>query len=275
MRKYKNAKGTAYRRGKNLQLTRKVKNSKTSDQIYSKNWPKYGGSLKACFVDTDLDGFKDSVRSKYRSPAVLKGNACHVLPPIPITGPSNISASIATPITGPSGITSTIATPISGPSNISAEIIQAPISGPSNISAEIIQAPISGPSGITSTILPPTTGPSNLTALIIIPSTLTVSPFLNYSGIGGPILGVPTPSHTSFESSQPVSVLAPFTFTFTDTWSLVFGARPEYRCTFQKWSTNLPGLNNSTDPAIGSRGPWPPSGGTYTAQPIYTKVRIN
>ena len=260
MRKYKNAKGTAYRRGKNLQLTRKVKNSKTSEQIYSKNWPKYGGSLKACFVDTDLDGFKDSVRSKYRSPAVLKGNACHVLPPIPITGPSNISASIATPITGPSGITSTIATPISGPSNISAEIIQAPISGPSNISAEII-APISGP--------------SNLTALIIIPSTLTVSPFLNYSGIGGPILGVPTPSHTSFESSQPVSVLAPFTFTFTDTWSLVSGARPEYRCTFQKWSTNLPGLNNSTDPAIGSRGPWPPSGGTYTAQPIYTKVRIN
>jgi len=231
VRKYKNAKGTAYRRGKNLQLTRKVKNSKTSEQIYSKNWPKYGGSLKACFVDTDLDGFKDSVRSKYRSPAVLKGNACHVLPPIPITGPSNISASIA--------------------------------------------APISGPSGITSTILPPTTGPSNLTALIIIPSTLTVSPFLNYSGIGGPILGVPTPSHTSFESSQPVSVVAPFTFTFTDTWSLVSGAPPEYRCTFQKWSTNLPGLNNSTDIAIGSSGPWPPSGGTYTAQPIYTKVRIN
>ena len=123
MKKYTHSKGTAYRRGKNLQITRNVKNVKTAEHIYSKDWPKYGGSLKACFVDADLDGFKDSVRSKYRSPAVLKGNACHVLPPIPTTGPSNISAEIIAPISGPSGITSNIASPTTGPSGIVAETL--------------------------------------------------------------------------------------------------------------------------------------------------------
>ena len=246
MRKYKNAKGTAYRRGKNLQLTRKVKNSKTSEQIYSKNWPKYGGSLKACFVDADLDGFKDSVRSKYRSPAVLKGNACHVLPPIPITGPSNISASIATPITGPS--------------NISAEIIHAPISGPSNISAEII-APISGP--------------SNLTDLIIVPSTLNLIPWNDLTLVDRPILGVPTADRTSFLNGQTVSILTPSTFTYTQTWGTVSSPTPIFQATFSHWQTTLPLVSDTTLHVNGSIGPWPVSGATYTVKPIYTTVRIN
>lgn len=113
MRKYRNAKGTAYRRGKNLQLTRKVKNSKTSEQIYSKNWPKYGGSLKACFVDADFDGINDSVRSKYRSPALSKdGDPCHPVPdslPKPISGPTNISASVLPPVSGPTNISASVA----------------------------------------------------------------------------------------------------------------------------------------------------------------------
>ena len=246
MRKYKNAKGTAYRRGKNLQLTRKVKNSKTSEQIYSKNWPKYGGSLKACFVDADFDGVNDSVRSKYRSPAVLKGNACHVLPPIPISGPSNISAEIIAPI--------------SGPSNISAEIIQAPISGPSNISAEII-APISGP--------------SNLTALIIVPSTLNLIPWDDLTFVGGPSLGVPTADRTSFSNGQTVAILAPFTFTYTQTWGSVSDPPPIFKATFAHWQTTLPLVSDTTLHVNGSIGPWPVSGATYTAKPIYTTVQIN
>ncbi len=113
MRKYKNAKGTAYRRGKNLQLTRKVKNSKTSEQIYSKNWPKYGGSLKACFVDADFDGVNDSVRSKYRSPALSKdGDPCHPVPPKPISGPTNLTASVLPPVSGPTDISASLAPPI-------------------------------------------------------------------------------------------------------------------------------------------------------------------
>lgn len=130
MRKYRNAKGTAYRRGKNLQLTRKVKNSKTSEQTYSKNWPKYGGSLKACFVDADFDGINDSVRSKYRSPALSKdgGDPCHPVPPKPVSGPTNISASVLPPVSGPTDINAAIVVPpVSGPTNISASVAPLPI----------------------------------------------------------------------------------------------------------------------------------------------------
>ena len=141
MRRYRNGKGTAYRRGKNLQLTRKVKNSKTSEQIYSKNWPKYGGSLKACFVDADFDGVNDSVRSKYRSPALSKsGDPCHPVPdssPKPVSGPTNLTASVLPPVSGPTNLTASVLPPVSGPTNLTASVLP-PASGPSGIVAETL-----------------------------------------------------------------------------------------------------------------------------------------
>lgn len=253
MRKYRNIKG-------NLQPKRILK--------YSEEWIQYrkkrgADSLKVDHCDTDADGFEDSIVRDWRSPALKKLQAC--TPPVP-----------ELPQLGPTGLLSELLIPASGPESLSGTIIIPPVpaSGPQNLSSEI-EVPHAGPSGLTALALaPPTGGPSNLSSTIIIPSTLTLTPWQNNTGAGGPILGMPSANRSQMSGTETLTVQAAPSFTYTQSWGLGGGVAPQYQATFQRWSTNLPGLNNSTSFHISSSGPWA-NGAAYTAQPIYTQVQIN
>jgi hypothetical protein len=236
VRKYRNIKG-------NLQPKRILK--------YSEEWIEYrkkrgADSVKVEHCDVDTDGFHDAIVRDWRSPALKKQQTCII--PVPEGGPLDLTAQIQIPQ--------------GGPIDLSAEIVP-PVGGPVDLTASIVEP-----------LTPPVGGPVDLTASIVEPSTLTLTPWQNNTGVGGPILGTPTANKAEFMGAEPVRVSAAQMFIYTQTWGFIPGTAPQFRATFQRWSTNIPGFSNSTDNFILSEGPWV-SGRSYSARPIYTTVQIN
>ena len=105
------------------------------------------------------------------------------------------------------------------------------------------------------------------------PATLNLIPWQDNTAVGGPILGAPFASKTSFSGTEQITVSANNTFTYQQTWGVSPGTAPTYQATFAQWQTNIPGANTSSS-SFASQGPWS-NGYTYYAKPIYTQVQIS
>jgi hypothetical protein len=107
------------------------------------------------------------------------------------------------------------------------------------------------------------------------PATLVLQPYDTFAMVGGPVVGMPTATVTSWTTlDQVISITAQWVIVITQNWSLYAGSVPPmYRYTFQSWQTNIPGFNGSANPVIRTTNL--ELGKTYTAKPIYTKTQIN
>ena len=108
----------------------------------------------------------------------------------------------------------------------------------------------------------------------IVPATLVLQPFENFEPVGGPVVGMPTATVTSWTTlDQVVRISTQSMIMITQNWGLVAGLPPMWRYMFQAWQTNIPGFNGSENPVIQTTNL--ELGRPYTAKPIYTKTQIN